>query len=225
MRKNILLNMLFFNILPNMSTFSRRTEIIFFMVTAVVLVLGTLFVAFSESFIPYLYVFISQKVFHREFEIEKWLPTLQSFFMLPVFIVICVNAIIFHKHGDKTKIFYLLALIVCIAFMLVYTVETCLPKFIEGDLASETLLARECVREKSLVPLGWGYSTEIRLLNTQLISAPLFVFISNWNVVRALTSLISCAIFFWTTWFLLGKLGIKKAWLKFLGSALVVCPW
>lgn len=208
-----------------MNLFSKRTEIIFLSCTAVLLISGTLLVAFSNEFIPYLYDFISQKVFHREFKIEKWLPTLQSFFMIPVFLTICVNAVVFHKHSDKLKITYLSVLIACIAFFVVYTVYKAMPNFIDADLSSETLLARECVREKSLVPLGWGYSTEIRLLNTQLISAPLFLFIKSWDWVRSLTSLFSCAVLFASCWFLLSRLGIKKNWLKMLGSSLLACPW
>ncbi|HAC31755.1 MAG TPA: hypothetical protein DCF70_03935 [Treponema sp.] len=207
------------------SYLSNRTEVIFFTLTAFFLLAGTVLIAFSNAFIPYLYEFFSKTVFHREFSIDKWLPTLQSFVLIPIFLVLFVNAIVFHKHTDRVKIFYIAALLLCIAFLVTYTVLVSMHKFIDADLSSETLLALECVREKSLVPLGWGYSTEIRLLNTQLISAPLFVFIKSWDVVRALTSLVSCAILSLSCWFLLSKAGVKKTWLKLLGAAFVSCPW
>ena len=156
---------------------------------------------------------------------EKWLPTLQSFVLIPIFVVIFVNVFLFHKHSDKIKNLYIGAILVCIAFLVTYTVYSSMHKFIDADLSSETLLARECVREKSLVPLGWGYSTEIRLLNTQLISAPLFVFIKSWDSVRAITSLISCAVLFFAGWVLMATVGIKKTWIKFLGATLLSCPW
>lgn len=205
--------------------FSKRVEIFFCIISVFLLINGTLFVAFSNNFIPSLYSFLSQKVFHRDFNIEKWLPSLQSFFLIPVLLIIFVNAILFYRHSDRYKIILLSSLLVCIAFFVCYTVYVSMPNFIEGDLASETLLARECVREKSLVPRGWCYSTEIRLLNTQLISAPLFLFIRSWNLVRSLTSLISSIILAWSCWFLLSRVEIKKTWMKLLGAALISCPW
>lgn len=203
----------------------KRTEIIFFVVTLFLLLLGTVLVAFSNTFIPLLYRFFSRTVFHREFSLDKWLPTLQSFVLIPIFIVIFANVFLFHNHSDKIKNLYIGAILACIAFLVTYTVYSSMHKFIDADLASETLLSRECVREKSLVPLGWGYSTEIRLLNTQLISAPLFVFIKSWDTVRAITSLISCTILFFSGWSLMANVGIKKTWIKFLGSTLLSCPW
>ena len=203
----------------------RKSELIFLVATLFFLLLGTILVAFSNFFVPYLYEFFSKTVFHREFSIDKWLPTLQSFVLIPVFLVIFVNVFLFHNHSDKIKNIYIASILTCITFLVTYTVFVSMHKFIDADLASETLLARECVREKSLVPLGWGYSTEIRLLNTQLISAPLFVFIKNWDLVRAITSLISCAILFFTGWKLQSVVGIKKTWVKFLCSTLLSCPW
>lgn len=206
-------------------SFSKKTEVLLFSVTVFFLLLGTILIAYSEQIIPLLYNFFSKKVFHRDFSLESWLPTLQSFILIPVFLAIFANTILFHKHSDKAKVLYLAVLVACVAFLVTYTVLTCMHKFIEGDLAGETLLAKECVREKNFFPLGWRYSTELRLLNTQLISAPLFLFTSNWDLVRALTSLISCAVLFCAGWILLAKLGIKKTWLKFLGAALLACPW
>lgn len=203
----------------------QRAEFIFFFVSLAFLLAGTALVTFSNAFIPFLYEFFSKTVFHREFSIDKWLPTLQSFVLIPIFVVIFVNVFLFHNHSDKIKNLYIASILVCIAFLVTYTVYSSMHKFIDADLASETLLARECVREKSLVPLGWGYSTEIRLLNTQLISAPLFVFIKSWDAVRAITSLISCAILFFAGWVLMSAVGIKKTWIKFLCSTLLSCPW
>ena len=211
--------------MANNSKISSKRDYIFLLITFLLLVFGTVLVAFSNSFIPALYEFFSKTVFHREFSLEKWLPTLQSFVLIPVFIVIFANVFLFHNHSDKIKNFYIGAILACIAFLVTYTVYSSMHKFIDADLSSETLLARECVREKSLVPLGWGYSTEIRLLNTQLISAPLFVFIKSWDAVRAITSLISCAVLFFAGWALMSAVGIKKTWIKFLCSTLLSCPW
>jgi len=205
--------------------FSKKAEIIVFSTTLVFLLAGTLAIASSEKIISLLYVFFSKIVFHRDFSIDKWLPTLQSFILIPVFVAIFFNVFLFHKHSDKAKIMYLTVITACVAFLVTYTVLVSMRKNIDSDLASETLLALECVHEKNPIPVGWRYSTELRILNTQLVSAPLFLLTSNWDIVRALTSLFSCAILFWSGWFLLSKLQVKKTWLKFWGSILVVAPW
>lgn len=205
--------------------FSLKKEVIFFSLTAFFLLASSILVSFSDKFIPLLYDFFSQKVFHREFKIEKWLTTLQSFLIIPVLLIIFVNALFFHKHNDKFKSLYLLLVFACIMFSLFFTVYSSLSNSIDADLASETLLARECLKEKSLVPFGWCYSTEIRLLNTQLISTPLFAFIKSWDLVRALTSLISSLILAFAAFKLLSALRIEKTYLKVLGAALVTCPW
>ena len=203
----------------------KHFDIFMFSLSLLFILAGTLLVLFSDKFIPVIYDLLSNKVFHREFRIEKWLPTIQSFLIVPLFIVICFNSFIFHKYSDKYKTLFLFLISLCIMFFVCFTVGKSLPNCIDGDLASETLLAKECVREKSPVPLGWCYSTEIRLLNTQLISAPVFIFTNNWNIVRAFTSFFACIILGWSCWFLLSSIGVKKTWLKFLGASLLACPW
>ncbi len=205
--------------------FSKRTEIVFFFATAFFLIFGSVLIALSEKIIPLLYKFFSEIVFHRDFSLDAWSSTLQSIILIPVFTAIFFNVIFFHKHSDSFKVFYLTCMVVCVAFLVTYTVFVSMHKFMNSDLASETLLAKECVYEKSFVPRGWRYSTEIRFLNTQLISAPLFLFIESWDVVRALTSLFSCCILFWSGWVLISKLNVKKTWLKLLGASLLSCPW
>lgn len=205
--------------------FSRRTEVILFLVTVVIYFFGTALIAFSDRIIPSLYDLFSKKIFHRDFSLERWLPTLQSFILIPIFVGVFFNVVIFHKHSDNLKIFYLAVQVLCVVFVVTYTVFVSMPRLIDADLSGETMLALECIYEKSFFPRGWRYSTELRLLNTQLISAPLFLITSSWNVVRALTSLFSCGILFWSGWFLISRLGVKKTWLKFFGAAMLSCPW
>lgn len=205
--------------------FSLKTELVLFVATILLFFIETSLIAFSERIIPVLYNIFSEKIFHRGFSLEKWLPTLQSFILIPVFIAVFSNVVIFYKHTNKFKVIYLATLVFCIAFLVTYTVFVSMHRLIDSDLSGETLLALECVREKSFVPVGWRYSTELRLLNTQLISAPLFLITSNWDAVRALTSLFSCAVLFWAGWLLISRLGVKKAWLKLFGAAMLSCPW
>ena len=45
---------------------------------------------------------------------------------------------------------------------------------LDADLASDLVFAEYVSEEKNPVPTGWCYSTDLRVLNTQLIFAPQF---------------------------------------------------
>ena len=93
-----------------------------------------------------------------------------------------------------------------------------------ADMASELILAKEYARAKTFWPRTWYYSTEFRLLNTQLISGILFLFTNKWVVVKALTATICVIATVLAQNFLLRTLGIKKAWLRLLVCIMAVCP-
>lgn len=56
---------------------------------------------------------------------------------------------------------------------------------ISSDWSAELILARELLREKKLITDTWYYSTEIRILYTQLLAIPLFCLFHSWDVIRA----------------------------------------
>lgn len=56
---------------------------------------------------------------------------------------------------------------------------------ISSDWSAELILARELLREKKLITDTWHYSTEIRVLYTQLLAMPLFCLFHSWDVIRA----------------------------------------
>lgn len=65
--------------------------------------------------------------------------------------------------------------------------------YIDSDMSSELVLARLLADEGSLISKNWFYSTELRVLNTQLVFMPLFLVFDNWHTVRVLgTALGSC---------------------------------
>ncbi|MCR5290535.1 MAG: hypothetical protein K6E51_11120 [Treponema sp.] len=208
-----------------MNYFSKRTTSILVPLSIVCLLAGSLLVLFSQQSIAVMYTFLSKSIFHREFSLEKWLPTIESFFMIPLFTVVFFNALVFHKYTEKIRLLMVSVLFAVIAFMIIYVTATRSDAFVNTDLAAEFLLAKECVLEKSLWPRGWCYSTEIRLLNTQLFSAPLFLFTDSWTVNKVFTTICTCAVLFWACWYLLQQTDVKGTWLKLLASLLIICPF
>ena len=208
-----------------MQEFNKKQSIIFISISAFFLIACTILISFSHEFINTSYIFLSEKVFHRSFDLEKWQPTIESFFLIPLFLLITVNALLFPKFNDKTKVFQLSVFFAAVLFSTLYCIATRDMQHVDTDLASELLLAKECVLEKSFWPKGWNYSTEIRLLNTQLITAPLFLITNNWTIAKAFTSFFSMLFLFFAVYYVLLQLNIKKFWIKYLICILAVLPF
>ena len=78
-----------------------------------------------------------------------------------------------------------LALISWFLFLNQYAIH-----MINSDMSSELVLSKLLNEEKSLLSKNWYYSTELRVLNNQLIFAPLFSLTDNWHLVRLIGTLI-----------------------------------
>ena len=65
---------------------------------------------------------------------------------------------------------------------------------IDADNSSEMVLAKLLAEEKTFLSTNWFYSTELRVLNTQLVLSMLFRFCDNWQLVRTLGSGILMAV-------------------------------
>lgn len=208
-----------------MTYFSRKQSLIFMGISFLVLILGTTLVCFSSSFIQFSYDFFSQRVFHRSFDLAKWLPTIESFFIIPVFAMIVVQTVFFPKFSDRHKVVILSVFFCAVLFVTLYGIAVATRRHVNADLASEILLATECIREKTFWPRGWNYSTEIRLFNTNLITAPVFLFTNNWNIAKLMTSLGSMLILFFATYYVLCQVRIKKFWIKYFICILSVLPF
>lgn len=68
---------------------------------------------------------------------------------------------------------------------------------INSDMSAELILARELVSERKLLSNSWFYSTELRLLNTQLIAVPLFMIFDSFKIVRVLQIIILNTCMLW----------------------------
>ncbi|MCH5291042.1 MAG: hypothetical protein J1D88_04675 [Treponema sp.] len=204
--------------------FSKKTSMIVLIISIVILVCGTVLVLFSGKFIDTAYDFFAHHVFHREFKLEKWLPTIEALFSFPIFAVVFVNAVLFPKYSLRTKMVLLSSVLVAVGFSIVYSTAVATNANINSDLAAEFILAKECVLEHSFLPTGYYYGTEIRTLNTELISAPIFLFTNNWLLNKTLTTFFCCVIIFFVTWHFLKVLRIESVWLKYLISFLIFFP-
>lgn len=208
-----------------MNYFSKKLSTTLVISSVILFALSAVLVLFSNQFIDFTYNFLSQKVFHREFSIEKWLPSMLSFFLVPSFIIVLFNAIVFVKYPIKHRIFLIFSLFVIVLFMILYGTYVSTRMHVISDLGSEIWLGKICLEEHSFWPLGWYYSTEIRLLNTQFFSALGFLFTNNWDAVITIQTFCCCVVLFLSVLYLLNQLEIKTLWLRILTCVLSVFPW
>ncbi len=168
--------------------------------------------------------FLENYVFHRTFNHEAFRDTMVSLVAYPIFFAILLDAIFFTKFSDMQKIvvigFYAFSILATIAIIS----YTCANAFIGQDLSSETLFGYECFREKTFWPTSWFYSMEFRFLNTQLLTAPLFIFTKNLALIRSITAVLCEIVLFLGTYYFLSALRIKKLWLKLLCCTLMISP-
>ena len=62
--------------------------------------------------------------------------------------------------------------------------------YLDSEMASELALASHLAKEGALISSTWAYSTEVRVLSTQLVFTPLMaLFPHNWRLVRTLACL------------------------------------
>ena len=193
--------------------------------TAVLFTAGLVLSIASNSLSGQLQSFLEQNVFHRSFDGEKWLPTIISLLSYPLFIAILAATLLYLKLPPKHRIFLLCVYAAGILILLIVCFIKNTDHYIDSDMGAEIVLAKECFRQKSFWPRSWCYSTELRTLNTQLISAPLFCVTGSWHLVKTLTCTACLPLLAWSSWCLLKALNIQSLPLKLAVSIISVCPF
>ena len=111
-----------------------------------------------------------------------------------------------HRLFSENKIFtgISFAVVFCLLLFFAMFVSRYSEFFLNSDDSSELVLSKLLSDEGGIISKNWYYSTELRVLNTQLIFAPLFRIFSDWNMVRTVGSSIILLLLIISGW-LLGK--------------------
>ena len=111
------------------------------------------------------------------------------------------------KQKRTTYMILLLWAAVCFALLVV---DWCCwaPNRLDADMASEQLLANLLAQKGGVKSSTRYYSTELRVLNTQLVMAPLFRLFTSWHTVRVVGSVTAFVVSVSSIKFLMGY--IKK---------------
>ena len=131
------------------------------------------------------------------------------------------------KQEKTEKYFVLFGKIMLVAVILfnAWLIHKCYFNFMRSDDASELVYSRLLAREGSIISSNWYGSTELEILNTQLIYSLLFHFTSNFQVVRIVGQVILTLIFLASYLFCLRGIDPEKAESRFWKTAfLLVIP-
>jgi len=93
----------------------------------------------------------------------------------------------------------------------------------DADASSELILAQLLNEEGGILSENWYYSTELRVLNTQLVYAPLFSVFSSWRMVRFAGSVILQAILVLSFLFSARQAGVRLS-VRLFTAGLLLLP-
>lgn len=100
----------------------------------------------------------------------------------------------------------------------------CASHILNSDISAELVLAKELSDSNKLFTTQWFYSTEIRVLYTQIVSLFLFKVIHSWNLVRTVMNYIFFVVLLWSYLFALKPLQLKKRSV-YLSSLFLFIPY
>lgn len=96
--------------------------------------------------------------------------------------------------------------------------------YLDSDMASELALAQHLARRGALVSRAWHYSTEVRVLSTQLVFTPLMaLFPHDWRLVRTAGCLILLAALSASAYASARWMGAARRY-ALLFAGLTLCP-
>lgn len=99
----------------------------------------------------------------------------------------------------------------------------CPDNLMHSDMAAEVILSKLLSKEGGLLAADWYYSTEIRIVYTQLVMTPLFWFLSDYGTVKLLSVIIFNVLLAVVFYFTAKEFKLKGGCL-YLAMALLMAP-
>lgn len=97
--------------------------------------------------------------------------------------------------------------------------------WIDSDMAAEMIFSRLLAQEgKWIATENWYYSTEFRVLYTQLVMVPLFHVLGDWHVIRVLTNLVTYLLLLGAYFYCMKPLKIRRSTVVFT-SVILLLPF
>ena len=113
------------------------------------------------------------------------------------------------KKETKKQLLIGATLVLELLFLLLY-LNGRIDRLLDSDMSSEMILGQLLARNNGILSDQWYYSTELRVLNTQLIYALFFRLSSNWHFVRMASTLVLWCVLIASYGVLCRVMGCKK---------------
>lgn len=164
---------------------------------------------------------VSYKKFGYDDKIENISYTLKVKFdiytYLMLLILLCIVyyiSILNYNSNIVTRIFFalILILIIYIIYFVIF-LKLNYSNFTDSDAANELVLSNLLSKEHSILSRNFYYSTEPRILNVQLIFAPLFYLFDSWNNVMVVGATLLLIIMLISGAFLCKQLKLEKVYI------------
>lgn len=134
------------------------------------------------------------------------------------------DRIAFMKEKKIEQIYVYFGLVMLFAAILVnaWMTHRYYFNFINSDEGAELILARMLAQDGGILSKNWHYSTELEVLNTQLVYSFLFRFISDFKTVRIVGQVILTCIYLACYYFCLYSMDEKAAGKRFCKTAFLM---
>jgi hypothetical protein len=84
--------------------------------------------------------------------------------------------------------------------------------WLDSDMAAEMIFSKELLLNGEFLATDkWYYSTEFRILYTQLLMEPLFLLTKSWHVIRTITNVLTYMLLLLSYYFMCKPLRLKKS--------------
>ncbi len=134
--------------------------------------------------------------------------------------------IMMKRNTEKTERYKEIAawgLLAAVLLMLVLLNVLWGDHWIDSDMAAEMVFSRLLAQEgKWIATENWYYSTEFRVLYTQLIMTPLFHVLSDWHVIRVITNMITYLLMLGAYFYCMRPLKIRRTVVVFSAVILLL---
>ncbi len=129
-----------------------------------------------------------------------------------------------HKKIAWKAILPYLCLSLCL-LVLLFLNAFYLDHWLDSDMAAEMIFSKLIAEQgRWIAPTGWFYSTEFRILYTQLFMAPLFHLSDNWHLIRLITNFLTYGLLLASYFYLMKQTRAEKH-AKVWGAVLLLLPF
>lgn len=129
------------------------------------------------------------------------------------------------KGKELIKKYYPYLVLCCALLPLLFWNAFYLENWLDSDMAAEMMFSKLLAQEgKLFATAGWFYSTEFRLLYTQLFMGPLFRVLDNWHVIRMITNTIFYGLLLLSYFYMMAPLSVDNG-KKVVGGAVLLLPF